>query len=155
MAGGHRGEIGKVTKAAVKAGNVQKQDTVTETSGGASGAGEVTLKLEGESDVAFDGTCAVGEEEKELDGRVPESYTFDLDGQRLECEIDKKDTAALEIALSADGTRSVHRTSGGESTVKITYEDGSISSSTISSSGSSVSLSQTTTSSSSAPRPLP
>lgn len=143
------GKIAKATKAAVKAGNAQKQVTVTETTGETAGAGEVTLKLEGESAVAFDGTCAVGEEEKVVDGWVPKSYTFDLDGRRLECEIHKQDPGALEIILSAEGTRSVHRTSGGESTVKMTYEDGSVSSSTISSSGSSVSTSQTTSSSSS------
>lgn len=95
-----------------------------------SGASEsVTLELEGEEGASFSGVCSVGDERREFGGQVPQSFEFDVDGRKLSCEIRKEDgrNAALEVALSGEGSRSVQRIEGGEGTLRLTYEGGSVS----------------------------
>ena len=102
---------------------------------GDEGSGDaLTLEIGGSPETEFSGSCKVGDKEpEELGGRTPQSFTYDLRGEPLECEIASE--GDLEVTLSHGGTRSVQRVSGG--TLKLDYENGSISSSTSSSSSSS------------------
>jgi hypothetical protein len=111
-------------------------------------AQEATLELNGDSGTEFSGSCTVGDEETEVSGQVPESFSYELDGERLECEISKESAEDdLEVVFAAgNNVNSVQRISGG--TLKFTYENGRLSSSTSSgSSGSSSSSSQVVSSS--------
>ncbi len=112
-------------------------------------AQEATLEMNGDSGTEFSGSCTVGDEETEVSGQVPESFTYELDGDRLECEISKESAdGELEVIFTAgENTRSVQRISGG--TLNLTYENGRISSfsTSSSSSGGSSSSSQVVSSS--------
>src|SRR5215210_4967992 len=85
---------------------------------------EVTLKIEGSPGTEFSGTCIIGgKEEKKLSGRVPKRFIFELDGQRLECEIRKQssNSGQIKVEFSAkDHTNSVQQTStqGGSLTLR-------------------------------------
>ncbi len=104
--------------------------------GGKARSADATLEMKGDSGTEFSGSCTVGDEETEqLSGQVPESFAYELDGERLDCEIRKEGAdGSLQIDFTADpNVRSVQQLSGG--TLNFTYENGLISSS-ISSSGS-------------------
>jgi hypothetical protein len=105
-------------------------------------AQEATLEMNGDVGTEFYGSCTVGDEEMEVSGQVPESFSYTLDGERLECEISKESAQGdLEVAFTAgNNVNSVKRISGG--TLKLVYENGRLSSSTSSSSGASSSSSQ-------------
>jgi hypothetical protein len=111
-------------------------------------AQEATLEMNGDLGTEFSGSCTVGDEETEVSGQVPESFTYELDGERLECEISKEGTEGdLEVVFTAgNNVNSVQRISGG--TLKFTYENGRLSSSTSSGSGGSSSSSSQVVSSS-------
>lgn len=96
-------------------------------------SGEAVLEMKGDSGTEFSGSCAVGDEQTELSGQVPESFAYELDGERLECEIRKESADGnLQIDFSVGpNVRSVQQISGG--TLNLTYDNGSISSSTSSS----------------------
>ncbi len=48
-------------------------------------------KIRGSSGAEFSGSCAIGDEElQEISGQVPESFTYDLKGKPLKCEISSK-----------------------------------------------------------------
>lgn len=87
---------------------------------------EVVLRLEGNPSTRFSGLCEVGGEESVLSGRVPERFTFDLDGMELSCRIQKQDrqTGNLRvILLVGDTTRSVQQTDSPDGTIRISYQD--------------------------------
>ena len=95
---------------------------------------QALLELKGDSGTEFSGSCTVGDgEPEEISGQVPQSFTYDLDGKPLKCEITSDGN--IEANLTAGNSHSVQRISGG--TLNLTYENGSISSSVSSSSGSS------------------
>ena len=121
--------------------------TRTEESAGNGGSGEtVTLEIEGGPGTEVSGSCTVGDgEPEEIGGQVPRSFGYALGDEPLDCEIASED--AIEVNLTADGTRSVQRISGG--TLNLTYENGSVSSSTSSYSVSSSSSSSVSSQSSS------
>ncbi len=98
-------------------------------------SGDAVLEMQGDSGTEFSGSCTVGDEETEVSGQVPESFSYELDGERLECELRKEGADGnLQIDLSVGpNVRSVQQISGG--TLNLTYDNGSISSS-VSSSGS-------------------
>ncbi len=98
-------------------------------------SGDATLEMKGDSGTEFSGSCTVGDEETEVNGQVPERFDYELDGERLQCEIRKEGAGgSLQIDFSAEpSTRSVQQVSGG--TLNLTYENGRISSN-VSSSGS-------------------
>jgi hypothetical protein len=104
----------------------------------ASGDGEedqARLEIKGSSGTEFSGSCAVGDEEpEEISGQVPESFTFDLEGKPLDCEISSEGDLQVELTVG-ENVRSAQRISGG--TLNLAYENGSISSFVSSSSGSS------------------
>ena len=119
-------------------GNAEAGSEVSE----GSGEDQAQLEIKGDPGTEFSGSCAVGDgEPEEISGPVPQSFTYDLNAESLECEIASE--GDIEANLSADNTRSVQRVSGG--TLNLTYQNGSISSST---SGSSSSVSSSSFSSS-------
>src|SRR5215210_4965695 len=86
-------------------------------------SGEVTLKIEGSPATEFSGTCIVGGEEKKVSGRVPKRFIYELDGQRLDCEIKKQssNSGEMKFEFSAGGhTNAVQQTStqGGSLTLR-------------------------------------
>ena len=86
---------------------------------------EATLELQGEPETGFSGSCTPGNEEpEEISGQVPESFTYELEGEPLECEISPE--GSTQVHLTVGNVRSVERISGG--TLKLTYKNGSISS---------------------------
>ncbi len=116
--------------------------------------GEAVLRIEGDPQTKFSGSCAVGAQEGEtIAGRVPQSFDYELDGQRLECEIRNESGGEMEVVLEAGNDRSVQRTNVQGATIRLTYSEEGISSRTISSSSSggqvNSSSSQTSSSSSS------
>ena len=100
------------------------------------GRGGVTLEIRGDEGTGFSGACSIGGERREISGQAPESFEFDLEGQRLSCEIGEQGGGSneLEVVLSGENVHAVQRLAGGgQSTSKLTY-DGSGSVSVISSS---------------------
>ena len=114
--------------------------------GADSGEDQARLEIEGSPGTEFSGSCTVGDgEPEEIGGQGSRSFTYDLDGNPLRCEIASEDD--IEVNLAHGNNRSVQRVSGG--TLNLTYDNGSISSSTSSSSVSSSSVSSSSSSSSS------
>jgi hypothetical protein len=89
-------------------------------------SGEVTLKIEGSPGTEFFGTCIVGgKEEKKLSGRVPKRFIYQLDGQRLECEISKhsSNSGEMKVEFSAGGhSNSVQQTSTQGGSIALRYD---------------------------------
>ena len=89
-------------------------------------SGEVTLKIEGSPGTEFSGTCLIGgKEEKKLSGRVPKRFIYELDGQRLDCEIGKHSSHSgqMKVVFSAGGhTNSVQQTSTQGSSITLRYD---------------------------------
>jgi uncharacterized Zn-binding protein involved in type VI secretion len=89
-------------------------------------SGEATLKIEGSPATEFSGTCIIGgKEEKKLSGRVPKRFIYELDGQRLECEIRKQssNSGQMKVEFSAGGhTNSVQQTSTKGGSLTLQYE---------------------------------
>jgi hypothetical protein len=84
---------------------------------------KVTLDVGGERGMKFSGTCSAGGEERRIGGRVPESYSYELGSEKLECEIRRNGSGALEVVLATrDDVRSVQRQTGaGNGTITMTY----------------------------------
>ena len=94
-----------------------------------------TLELQGDPGTEFSGSCSVGNQEAEpISGQAPDSFTFELQGRPLDCEISPDGDVQVELNIG-ENVRSVQRISGG--TLNLTYENGGISSFVSSSSGSS------------------
>jgi hypothetical protein len=115
--------------------NSTKDQGTTKGSNGEKDRGpEATLDLQGEPGTEFSGSCTVGDEEpEEISAQVPESFTYALEGRPLECEISPE--GDVQVDLTVGSVHSVQRISGG--TLRLTYENGSISSAVSSSAGSS------------------
>jgi Putative auto-transporter adhesin, head GIN domain len=103
---------------------------------------QARLVIKGSPGIEFSGSCTIGDEEpREIGGEVPKSFTYELEGRSLDCEISSEGDLQVELAVGK-GARSVQSISGG--TLKFTYKDGSISSVTASSSQVSSSASRST-----------
>jgi hypothetical protein len=112
--------------------------------GADSGEDQARLEIEGSPGTEFSGSCTVGDgEPEEIGGQGSRSFTYDLDGNPLRCEIASEDD--IEVNLAHGNNRSVQRVSRG--ILNLTYDNGSISSSTSSSSVSSSSSSSSSVSS--------
>ena len=98
---------------------------------------EATLEIEGDPGTGFSGTCTIGDEEREVSGQVPERFVFEVNGQKLECEISKQSAGAMNIVLDAGGADYVQRTNSRRVTVRIVYSGVGYSSSIQTSIGSS------------------
>ena len=87
---------------------------------------EVTLKIEGSPGTELSGTCIIGgKEEKKLSGRVPKRFIYELDGQRLECQIRKQssNSGQMKVEFSAGGhTNSVQQTSTQGDSLTLRYD---------------------------------
>lgn len=98
------------------------------------GEDQAKLEIEGSPGTDFSGSCTIGDgEPEEISGRVPQSFSYELNGNPLKCEIASE--GEIEATLTHGNTHSVQRISGG--TLTLAYENGSISSFTSSSSTSS------------------
>jgi hypothetical protein len=87
----------------------------------------VVLRLEGDPNTAFSGICTIGGKQSVLSGRVPKRYTFDPEGRRLLCRIQKQDPGggSLKVILAAgDTTHSVQQTSVRGGVISISYKGG-------------------------------
>jgi hypothetical protein len=110
----------------------ERTEAPNKGSDGKAGGGEATREIGGDEGTEFSGSCAVGDKTSELSGQAPGSFTFQLDGERLDCEINA--SGNLEVVLSVgNNTRSIQQIS--EGTLNLTYENGQVSSS-VNSSGS-------------------
>ena len=102
--------------------------------GGEARGRKAMLELQGAPGTKFSGSCAIGDEEpEEVSGQVPQSFTYRLNGRKLDCKINSDGDVQVALTVGKNA-RSVQRMSGG--TLNLTYDNGSISSS-ISSAGSS------------------
>ena len=102
---------------------------------GDSDKNQAQLEIKGSRGSEFSGSCAIGHEEpEEIGGEAPQSFVYDLEGRALDCEVSSEGDLRVELTVG-ENARSVQSISGG--TLKLTYEDGSISSVTSSSSKSS------------------
>jgi hypothetical protein len=108
-----------------------------EGSGNGGKVREAALKIEGDPGTGFSGTCTIGDEQRKVSGQVPERFVFELDGQKLECEIHKQNTGAMNIVLDAGGAENVQRINSRRATVRLVYSGEGYSSSIQSSIGSS------------------
>jgi hypothetical protein len=96
----------------------------------------VRLRLTGDPGTDFSGTCSAGGTERKVDGRVPERYVFAPGDQGLRCELRADGGGALGIFLTdGAGVSSEQRTTAGQSTLRFTYRNGSVTSTTSSTSG--------------------
>jgi hypothetical protein len=92
------------------------------------GEPEAVLRLEGDSETTFSGLCTLGGQENNVlsvNGKVPERFTFDLNGSELSCRIEKRDQSqgALKVVLIVgDATRSVQQTNSPGGVIKVSYE---------------------------------
>lgn len=109
-------------------------------------AREATLEMEGDQGTEFSGTCTVGGEETEISGQVPDSFSYELDGDRLECAIGANGNLRI-VFTAGQNTRSVQQVNGG--TINLTYDNGQVSFSSSSGSGGQASQSASAVSSSS------
>jgi hypothetical protein len=111
---------------------------------------EITLSFEGDAGTGFSGVCNVGDEEESFEGQVPESFSYELGGRQLECEIQKQDgSGTLEVLLTGPGDRVRQQTGNPGGTINLTYSEKGSTSSSNSSSGSSSSVNQVVSNSSS------
>jgi Putative auto-transporter adhesin, head GIN domain len=89
------------------------------------------LEIKGSPETEFTGSCTVGDgEPAEIGGEAPEDFTYDLEGRALECEISSDDSLRVELSVgeNAHSAQSISR-----GTLHLTYENGSVSTSTSSS----------------------
>jgi hypothetical protein len=115
------------------------------------GSGDVTLGIAGDEGTRFSGVCSVGQEEHDISGRVPQSFEYEPKDRKLVCEVRRQgvQNAELKVVLKDENTRSVQRSEGGGDTMmRLVYENGNLSYSM--SSSSSQKMSGTGSSSSSA-----
>src|SRR5215203_6873412 len=102
---------------------------------------QARFETRGSPGTEFTGSCTIGDgEPTKIDGEVPKSFTYDLKGRSLDCEISSDGDLQVELAVG-ENTHSAQRISGG--TLNLNYKDGSISTVTSSSSRSSGGTSST------------
>ena len=88
---------------------------------------EATLRIEGDAETNFTGVCTTGAEEEVLVGQVPKSYSFDLQGRTLSCQIKKQSSgngSLRTVLLAGDNTRSIQQTRSQNSIINISYSGG-------------------------------
>ncbi len=136
------GAVARAGGAEARAGDAiakaeSRAESRIESSGDGGRVREATLEFQGDPETAFSGTCTIGDEEREVSGQVPGHFVFKLDGQKLECEIHKQSTGAMNIVLDAGGAENMQLTNSQLATVRIAYSGEGYSSSIQSSDGSS------------------
>jgi hypothetical protein len=129
-------ELQRAAAASGEGGGIEREQGRSAEAGN-SAAREVTLRIEGSPGTRFSGTCAVGNEEHAVGGKVPREFGYNLDGQELDCKVRKQSAGAgtLEVLLLAgSNVRSVQQTNAPGGTINLTYASNGVSSSTISTS---------------------
>jgi hypothetical protein len=92
------------------------------------------LEIRGSSGTEFSGSCAIGDEApEEIGGQVPKSFTCNLKGRSLDCEISSDGDVQVDLTVGKN-VHAVQRISG--ENLNLIYENGSISTVASSSSGS-------------------
>jgi hypothetical protein len=148
--GGGEETQGEQTQEQTASTEAQKETTKAGRETTAGSTKEVVLAIDGDQGIEFSGVCRVGDEENELSGQVPDSFSYDLKGQQLECEIRKESTGSgnLKVLLTGPGDRIEQQTGTPGGTINLVYSKNGVSSST-SSSGSSSSVNQVSSNTSS------
>ena len=118
------------------------QSTATKgSSRGSARETTTTLEIAGDRGTRFSGTCTVGDEEREIGGRVPERFVYELDGRKLECQIRKQSPGAMNIVLDAGDADHVQRTDSGQgfsSSIQSSTSSGSTNQTNVSQSSSTI-----------------
>lgn len=144
-------------------GDTQRETTRREPGGRDGGRGErdeperaessdkagpdgVRLQLAGQPGVEFSGSCSVDGEERELEGRTPQTYDYEPE-ERLECRL-SSGGGALRVTFSGGDTSSTQQVGPGSSSLELTYTADGLSASTSSRSGESSRVVSSQTSSS-------
>jgi hypothetical protein len=95
---------------------------------------QARVDIKGSPGTEFIGSCTVGDgEPAKIGGEAPRSFSYDLEGRALDCEVSSDDSLRVELAVG-ENTHSAQSINSG--TLHLTYENGSVSTSTSSSSGS-------------------
>lgn len=142
----------KAEKLAERAERKQRGEKGAQSRAKDSGDGrtrEVALELKGDRGTALSGSCVAGDEETTIEGEVPQSFEYTLNGQeKLECQIEKEGEGTLKVTLTGDGVDAVQRVGPQAASVNLTYGGGGGVSFSTSSSGSTGSASSSSASSS-------
>jgi hypothetical protein len=86
------------------------------------------LEIKGSPGTGFTGSCAVGGgEPTRIRGEAPRSFSYDLRGRALECEVSSASSLRVDLTVG-ENTRSTQSISGG--TLHLAYKDGSVHTST-------------------------
>ena len=86
------------------------------------------LEIRGSPGTGFTGSCTIGDgEPAKIGGEAPSSFSYDLDGRALGCEISSDDNLRVDLAVG-ENTHSTQSISGG--TLHLTYDNGSVSTTT-------------------------
>ena len=87
------------------------------------GPQEIALELLGTKGAVLSGTCALGDEEHDLGGRVPERFTYELNGRDLARQIRKQGAGAgsLRAVIAGDGVRFVQQTDAPYGAIRFSY----------------------------------
>jgi hypothetical protein len=121
---GKPAEVARAGEAVVRVGGLKT--AMGEGVDATAPSGEVTLKIEGSPGTEFSGTCVVGgKEERKVSGRVPKRFNYELDGQRLECQIRKQSSNSghMKVEFSAKAhTNSVQQSSTQGGSITLRYE---------------------------------
>jgi hypothetical protein len=89
---------------------------------------QARLEIKGSPGTEFTGSCTVGDgEPTKIGGEAPKRFFYDLKGRALDCEVSSDDSLQVELAVGKT-THSAQSISGG--TLHLTYENGSVSTST-------------------------
>lgn len=115
---------GGFTEPTMSSGTTESMTPPEGTINPSNGEPDAVLRLEGASGTRFSGVCKVGAEASLIEGRVPKRFGYDLDGERLTCRIQKRDSGAgaLKVILTAGGdTRSVQQTNSRGGEISISY----------------------------------
>jgi len=126
-------------------GDEARRDEARRRENGEVREGRAVLRVLGEPGTEFTGTCAVGDEEREVSGEVPRRFVFDLGGRELACEISNESGGRMRVVLVAGENRIEQETSGRGAEVEFRFSGDGVS--TASSSGSSGVVSQSSSSS--------
>lgn len=86
--------------------------------------GKAVLEVAGDPGTEFSGACVVGDEERSIGGKTPQTYTYDLDGRRLECEIRGEGGGDLRIVFDAANAHSEQSIGSGGAVAELVYDDG-------------------------------
>src|SRR5215217_6040576 len=74
---------------------------------------QARLEIKGSPGSEVSGSCTIGDEEpEEISGEVPKSFTYDLKGRPLDCEISSDGYLQVELTVG-ENAHSVQSISGG------------------------------------------